>query len=204
MPVGRSRGFDQLATDRVSLIKKDGSRTDGIRAIVNSEKISIPDGRLPIEEGDTIERVRPGGFLDTYTVLDTGYSEGIPNAIPAHFTLRVRKENAIARTVPAVPAQTFNLHGPHSRVNLGSQDNSVNISTTQTTTTTVFNDMRSALDQIDEEEEREVLRAHIDQMEEAHGTPTFLEKYQAFMQLAANHMTVFLPFMPLLAQMITR
>lgn len=204
MAAGRERGFEQLATDRVSLIKKDGARTDGIKAIVNSEKISIPNGNLPIEEGDTIERVRPGGFVDTYTVLDTGYSEGIRNAIPAHFTLKVHKENAIPRSIPSpTSTTTYNLTGANPRVNNNSLDNSVNIATTQTTTT-IFNDMRSALDEITDEEDREVLRARIDEMEEAHGTSSFLEKYKAFMELAANNMTVFLPFLPLLARMITR
>jgi hypothetical protein len=101
----RSRVFDEMMRDTVSLVKPDGTRTEGIKASVQREKIFVGDISLPIEEGDTIERVRPGGITERFTVLDTGYHPDL-YGIPASFQMLVRKETAIPRDPPGLPTPT--------------------------------------------------------------------------------------------------
>jgi hypothetical protein len=96
---------------------------------------------------------------------------------------------------------TFNLHGPHSRVNIQSHDNSVNIS--NQVTENVFADMRQVIQtHIENEDERTQILNSLDEMEAAKGTSGFTQKYQNFIASAADHMSVLAPFIPALTQML--
>lgn len=200
MSMRNSRVFSQMMKDKVTLVKPDSSRVEGIRASVQREKIFVDDSSLPIEEGDTIERERPGGIVDRYMVLDAGYHHDI-HGIPAHFQMQVRKETAIPRDPPN-PSNTYYLNGPNSRVNNNSMDASVNVSLTQQGTSQLFDDLLAALNEITDMEQREQLVIDVEEMKAAQGSPRFLARYKAFMQDAANHMTVVGPFLPALAQLL--
>src|SRR5215216_5429060 len=117
--------FLELMTDIVALVKQDGTRAEGIQASVHGDKITVMDGSLPIEDGDIIERERPGVPVERYTVLDAGYKNALFD-IPARFHMKVRKETSIPRATPG-PSHTYYLSGPNSRVNHSSLDASVNI-----------------------------------------------------------------------------
>lgn len=96
---------------------------------------------------------------------------------------------------------TYNLHGPNSRVNVSSSDYSVN--TVNTSTTGLFADMRQVvLTKIEKEQDRLPILEAVSEMEQAVGKPGFLQKYQNFMQSAANHVTVLAPFLPELAKLL--
>ena len=51
-------------------------------------------------------------------------------------------------------------------------------------------------------ENHQAIKAAILEMKEAAGKPSFKERYDAFIQSAANHMEVFLPFMPQLTALL--
>jgi hypothetical protein len=190
-----------MMKDTVVLIKPDGTRVEGIRASVQSEKIMVDDDSLPIEEGDTIERERPSGIVERYMVLDAGYHADF-HGIPAHFSMQVRKETAIPRNPPS-PSNNYYLTGPNSRVNNNSLDASVNVSLTQQATLQLFDDLLAALNEVADVEQREQLIVDVEEMKATQGSPRFLARYQQFMQDAANHMTVVTPFLPALAQLLT-
>ena len=190
--------FGPLLNDTVALVKPDGTRVDGVRASVQRGLILVSDSSLPIEEGDTIERERPGGLLERYTVLDAGY-QGDFHGIPAHFQMQVRKETEISRT-PPTPSTTYYLSGPNPRVNNNSVDASVNVA--HAPATQLFDELRAALIEIADEAHRQQLLADVEEMELAQGGPSFLARYQAFMQDAANHMTVVGPFLPALTRLL--
>jgi hypothetical protein len=190
--------FSELMNDVVTLVKPDGTRLENNRASVQRDRIMVFDSSLIIDEGDTIERERPGGSVERYTVLDTGYSNEF-HGIPAHYNLDVRKETALPR-VPPGPSNTFYLSGPNSRVNSNSIDASVNISAMSSPQ--VFADLRSALNDVADVEQRALLTARVEEMESSQGSPGFLARYQAFMEAAANHMTVVGPFLPALSRLL--
>lgn len=183
----------------VTLVKGDGTRIDDIKATVSKESIITFDDSLPIEEGDTIEHVRPNGFVERYTVLDVHYGKGM-KGMPSVLSMEVRKETAIPRTPPS-PPNVYNLHGANARVNNQSLDASVNIARIEPAP--VFDELREAIRQITRDEDRVPLLARVDEMQETQGTPGFLAKYQAFMQQAANHATVIAPFIGPLAQLLS-
>lgn len=192
--------YKQLMQDTVTIVRQDGTRYEDIIANVQRNRISIIADSVVVEEGDSIERQIPGGKVERYTVLDAGYTNEF-HGIPARYVMDVRKETAIPRAAPT-PSQVFNLNGPNSRINNNSIDasvNSVSMSSTQ-----VFTELRRAVNGAGmEADQREELLTAIAEMETACGTPGFLSRYQAFMQAAANHITVIAPFLPALSQLLS-
>jgi hypothetical protein len=72
----------------------------------------------------------------------------------------------------------------------------------QEATSQLFDDILAALNEIDNAEQRKKLMTDVEEMKATQGSPGFLARYQAFMQDAANHMTVVAPFLPALAQLL--
>lgn len=97
--------------------------------------------------------------------------------------------------------QNFNLHGPNSRLNLNSTDNSVNIASISNDKT--FVQMREAAQSISDESQRAAVISRLDALESAKGTTGFLPAYQSFISSVADYMTIFGPFIPALTQMLS-
>ncbi len=79
-----------MLRDRVTLVKQDGRRFEDLRASVQSDKVFTDDPQLPIEEGDTFERILPNGLLERYTIIDRGFMEGM-GPITSHYQSKVQK-----------------------------------------------------------------------------------------------------------------
>lgn len=95
---------------------------------------------------------------------------------------------------------TYEISGTNARLNINSIDASTNEAEMEVSQ--LFGDLRQALVNIEDEQEREALSESIDGMESAQGSPDFLTRYQAFMALAADHATVFAPFFAALAGLL--
>lgn len=115
--------LSSLMRDRVSFVKKDGTPVkSNISANVSSKQITTLDVSLRIEVGDCFERKLPNGLIETFIVTDPGYHSGI-GGIQAHYQVKVRRGDA-----PATPRSiTANFHGPNSRININTNDSSVNV-----------------------------------------------------------------------------
>jgi hypothetical protein len=95
----------------------------------------------------------------------------------------------------------IHLHGDNSRVNLNSTDNSVN--TTHPSLDQLFVRLREEGRSIPDETDRENVLARLDELENAQGSNEFLSAYQRFITSAAQYMTTFGPFIPVLSQMLS-
>ncbi len=188
--------------DVLELEKQSGEHIMGIRAHVIPSKgeITIRDVMLPVEDGDVLTRRLPNGFTERYTILDTGYTPAI-RSFPAKFQMKVRKDTSVKNEQYPSVVHNYNMHGPNSRVNVSSTDNSHN--SVSTSSESVFADMRQViLARVENETERARLLQNVEEMEATQKTPGFLAKYTGFMQNAANHMTVLAPLLPALAQIL--
>ena len=67
--------FDRLLNDRVTLVKKDGTRYENVKASVQ-KKIYIMDKELPVAPGDKVVRLLPSGVEETFVVIDPGFVQG--------------------------------------------------------------------------------------------------------------------------------
>jgi hypothetical protein len=190
---------DDFLTDRVTLIKKDGRRFDNLPASVQSGKIFTNDPQIPIEDEDWFERQTPSGITERFLVLDAGFMQAF-HGIDAHYQSKVRKGTAVARTQS--PSHiVYNLIGPNTRVNIQSSDSSTNIVNVETSA--LFEALRQSLaGSISDHALRQRLREAVDAMQASAGTRSFSERYKDFIALAADHVTVFAPFLPALTQLL--
>ena len=193
--------FKQLLTDKVTLAKKDGTIVrKNIAASVQSNRIFVHDRDLPIEVGDHFLRQLPSGLVEDFVVDDPGFSSGL-HGIPAHFQAKVHRSDR-----PTGQPQTIinKIIGDNARVNINSTDNSTNSVTTNSAT--LFAEMLKAVAQIENKSEHEVIKATISAMAAARERQdgTFMRKYQDFIAAAANHMTIFAPFLPALSSLLSQ
>lgn len=141
------------------------------------------------------------GSRDYWRVTDT--EDIVEGGTLINFEVHVEKVDLVGQPTrhSVSSGNTFNLQGVHSRVNIQSQDSSVNVS--HQITENVFADMRQVIQShIQNEDERTQILSDLNELEAAKGTGSFTQKYQSFITLAANHMTLLAPFIPALTQML--
>lgn len=193
-----SRLFSGFPTEKVRIIKQDSSVIDDVKALVQSKMVFVDDGTIDIEEGDIIERTLPSGSKEQYLVTDRGFHKGM-HGIPDHYQIAVEKQSNLKKIAREQVINQYNITNA-DKVNIHSTDNSVTYQLTA-------ND-RSIMDTIRTlarglENEEEIISA-TDQMQDHIGKHSFAEKYNAFIQSVANHMTIFAPFIPALSELLTK
>jgi len=102
-------------------------------------------------------------------------------------------------TTPIQPT-SITVSGDGSRVNIGSQDSSINIISKENTE--IFDQLKELLAKIKDENDRNNISKAITEMENSVGTKDFNYKYKDFMATIADHITVFGPLAAALASMI--
>jgi hypothetical protein len=98
-------------------------------------------------------------------------------------------------------AENIHFHGHNSRLNVNSADHSAN--TVSVSKDQVFVELREKAHTIIDEQTRIDVLERIDALDNAKGTGGFLSAYQAFMSIASDHITVFAPLLPALAQLLS-
>lgn len=190
--------LNSVANDVVALVKQDGTRTENVKAVVQSTDITMFDTSLNVEEGDRIERRLPNGRIESYLVLDTGFNPG-HSPVPAFYYMKVRKESAI-RDDRSSTSVVYNLTGHNARINVNSTDASTNIANVNSAE--LFLKMRDAATGIPDSERRQLVVERIEEMERSQGSHSFAKRYSEFISLAADHMSLFTPFLPALGQLL--
>ena len=95
----------------------------------------------------------------------------------------------------------YNLHGAQSRVNVQSTDHSVNVITIEQQQ--VFEHVRQAITQgVADDAEKNLILDKLDKFEKSLHSEHVVSRYQDFINAVASHMTIILPFLPALAQML--
>lgn len=194
--------ISKILTSQVTVKKPDGREYKNVPANVESEKnkIIIVDVTIPIEDNDRIIHQRPNGTSVEFIVIDANLVEPPKmSSFPVSYILTVKKKNAIDKH--SYPSQvTYNMYGSQSRINMNSQDNSTNV--IYKNDKEIFQALVHVIQTKIEGQEKEELLRIVDDMEKTQGTKNFIQKYQEFMQLAANHMVLLSPFLPALSQLL--
>lgn len=96
----------------------------------------------------------------------------------------------------------YNISGANARVNINSNDSSVNV--VNVAPDQLFAEIRRTIEtQVESTDEQQELLARVDDLERAIGTPTFLSRYQKFVAALADHVGLFQAFLPALTQLLT-
>jgi hypothetical protein len=102
---------------------------------------------------------------------------------------------------PQQPTNVTNyIVGDNPRQYINSIDSSLNLAGAGAAE--VFDKLREQLAAIEDETKRKEVSEAIDEMESAHGSNDFLTRYKEFVSLTADHVTVFAPFFPTLANLL--
>lgn len=191
--------FQSVPTERVTLVKKDGQRFEDLSAVVQSNLIMTGDPQIPIEDGDQFERQLPSGLAEIFTVVDSGFQQGL-HGIPPHYQSKVRKNTATSRPA-AEPRVIYNLIGSNARVNYQSSDSSTNVGSIESAA--LFDDLRDAIrkSELDSTFVQQLIQK-VDAMQSATGTETFGERYKEFVKAAGDHMALVGPFIQALTQLL--
>ena len=185
-------------TENVRIIKKDLTVIEDVEALVDRNKIFIDDGSLNIEEGDIIERVLPSGAKEQYLVIDRGFYRGA-HGIPDHYQIKVEKQSGYVKLSRGTVINEYHITNA-DKVNIQSTDNSTTYQITANDLSTL-DTLRSLAKGLDEEDK---IVSAVDEMQASIGKKTFAEKYNAFIQSVANHMTIFAPFIPALSALLMK
>ncbi len=156
------------------------------------------DEQLDIPVGSVLQ---VKGSRDYWKVTDT--EDVILDDVFVSFDVRVEKINIVGEPTRPAPSlgTTFNLQGTHARVNIDSNDNSVNISNQNTEN--VFADMRQVIQtQIQNEQEKTKILSKLDELEKSVGKKEFTQKYKDFIGTVADHISLIVTFIPYLTKML--
>ena len=191
--------LSSFPTEKVKLIKKDGSVFENIEALVQTGKIFIEDTSVSIEEEDIIERTLPNGTKERFVVLDRGYYKGM-HGIPDNYQIKVEKESKYKSSKSNGSGQTYNINNQSGKINIHSIDQSINYILTPNDEQ-LFSTLKELARSIDSNEDIENI---VQELRDNVGNKTYAEKYNEFIQSIANHMTIFAPFIPMLSEFLTK
>ena len=153
---------------------------------------------IVIEEGDFIERDLPTGRTERYLVIEVDFHKAQLD-FPEYYDLKIEKQTAHKTTKKATTINQFHITNAE-KVNIQSTDNSITYNITANDVS-LMDTLRKLADDL---ENRDEVILNIDSMQDNIGKKSFAEKYNAFIQSIANHMTIFAPFIPALSAFLTR
>jgi hypothetical protein len=188
--------FEEFMRDTITLKKQDGRIFENIKAQVDAKKIFINNVDMPVEEGDYFCRTLPNGVEETYEVVQAHYNNKF-HEIPAHYQIEVRKttrqEYESFKTI-----NNYNVYG-NGKININSTDNSTN---TYGNELELFQAIKEVI-KTELNDDQELINK-VSQMETNVGKNSFAAKYNDFIQSIANHITIFVPFIPALTKLLTK
>lgn len=189
--------FSTFATDKIKLIKPDGSTFDDIKAQVRPNFIFVFDVSIRFDEDDIIIRELPNGKIEQYRINNPIYEKGV-GGIPDFYKLEVEKTTALPKTkTPSVRIINNINASDHSKVLVDSVDKSVNITTQDLS---VFDKLIDAVKDLPDSDK---MISEINQMKDSvNNKESFLKKYNDFIQSVAAHITIVAPFIPALTEFL--
>lgn len=196
--------FDVFPTEKVKIIKQDSEIIEDVKALVDSgtKTIFINDGTLDIEEGDIIVRTLPAGRKEEYEVIDPGFYRGDPMlGIPDEYQVKVRRKTKFFQPEKGSLINNYNIYdseGVFIGSNVGTIDNSINCQMSKNDVE-LMDYLRKVASSL--ENATELINA-INEMQSNIGKTSFRQKYNDFIQVAANHMTFFAPLISKLTELL--
>ena len=158
-----------LLKDIVTVVNGEG-RIEGVRASVQSKRIFINDVSIPLETGDSIERVLKSGKTEVLLITDVHqWTGGI--GIPDYYEIEYERQDTQTkqRRPGTVNVTVSNSVQPH--INVNSIDQSMNIS--QGGILPIFDEIRALLQEsIHDVDELDRLLLSVDDMERSSSNPS--------------------------------
>jgi len=166
--------FSKLMTDVVSLIKKNGDRTDDIQASVQDKLIFINGLNILIEPGDLIYRKMSNGAEETYKVIDPGFHEKF-HMIPAGYQIK-HKKLGLPEARKAIKNITYNntvnIHGDNKGIAVSGNKNNSTMEDTEFSKN--FTQLINLVQELDISDKKQVLQSLNDKKDNKIELQTYL------------------------------
>lgn len=98
-----SNPFQALLTDKVLILKLDGTELGPYDCALDGSSCTIFDESLVADEGDVVLRKLPNGKVETHKVLDVEYTADF-HGIPASYKLTLEKPSSL---LPRIKGDTI-------------------------------------------------------------------------------------------------
>lgn len=184
-----------IEPDAVDIVSPEGEVRCRVQAYYAGNMFVTDDMSVDVRPGDEIRRRLPNGNEEAFHVDDPKfYGSG---GFGKHYQIKVSRQ----KVHPPKTGGNYAVHvsGANARVNIHSTDNSTNI----VHTVSVFNDAREIVAKTALQPARvEEVGSQIDAMEAARTQPKFVEAYQKFIGLTADHIAVFGPIIAALGTVL--
>ena len=183
-----------IKPDDIDVVSPEGEVRSRVKGYYSGTQFVIDDMSVDVRAGDEIRRMLPNGREEAFFVEDPKFYDG---GFGKHDQVKISRRG----TFDAKTGGNYHVHvsGNNARVNIASTDNSTNT----VTETTTFTDMRKVIsDGVSDSNHRTTLLAAVDDMEKNQKTPGFVAAYQNFIGVAADHLTLLMPFLPILATLL--
>jgi hypothetical protein len=181
--------------DPCTIVAPDGAiRATPKAQFAGSSLVVIQGTDVVVMPGDEIRRKLPNGTGEAFNVIDPTFYDTGP--FGPHFQIKVARKGVF----PLNSGGNYTVHvsGPNSRVNIGSQDHSINVAADN-----VFGEITAALKAgISDQNKLAELLATVEEMKRERGRSGFMQAYQKFVGLAADHIGLVSPFLPALTNLL--
>lgn len=165
----------------ITLKKSNGKEVPNVKAFIQSKTAFFSDKDLPIEVGDIIEHIRSPELIDEYEILDFS---NLPIG-PYSYQADIKRKSPHSSDKTEKPSTVYNF-GNQSRVNINSEDNSINI--LNNPDFQKFEGLRKIItDNIHDENEKEMLIENVNELQECYGESSFKEKCSQFIDKLERH-----------------
>ncbi|MBU9681863.1 hypothetical protein KTF56_03160 [Burkholderia gladioli] len=182
----------------VEIVSPEGELRCHVKGSFTGTMVLIADTSADVRVGDEIRRQLPNGKQEVFTVDDPKFYSSGP--FGAHYQVKVSRPKVFDSHTGG--HYSVNVSGSNARVNIHSNDHSVNLVSKED----VFSQMRQKVEnELFASAERDMLLDAIDRLESAkHDKGAFARHYQGFITAAAAHMTVIAPFLPALGELLAK
>ena len=121
--------------------------------------------------------------------------------IPSYYEIDYEREGATRRYSNPANVNVHISESPQAHINLNSTDKSTSVINGQTED--MFSQIRDLIrGSLADSDDSNLLLEKVEDMERSRDSGDFTEAYKNFIAVAANHMTVFAPVLPILTAML--
>lgn len=186
-----------ITPDQIDIVSPEGEVRSKVLGYYDGEGFVIDDMAVDVRVGDEIRRILPNGQEEVFAVADPKYFGS--GGFGPHYQVKVRRQGNF--DAHSGGNYSVSVSGANARVNINSTD----FSTNTVQHLSVFSEVRSALeaDGMAFETLMEV-DTRLAEMQAAKDKETFARAYQNFVGAVADHITVVVPFLPALTEMMSK
>lgn len=180
-----------IPPDEVDIVSPEGQVRSHVLAYYSGSMFVIDDMSVDVRPGDEIRRHLPNGNEEAFRVEDPRFYD---SSLGKHYQIKISRP--MTYTPKTGGNYTVHVNGENSRVNIHSTDSSTN----NVHATSVFEQARDLVSRAAlAPEKADEVKAQINAMESARAQPTFVDAYQKFIGLTADHIGVFAPILTVFA-----